>query len=1371
MKNKNDYYIGLDISTHSNGWAVTDENYNIIKRNGKSLWGTRLFDEAKTAKERKTLRAARRRLERRSWRIKLLQELFAQEICKKDPGFYVRMKESGFHKEDKTIHQPNSLFNDINFNDKAYHSAYPTIYHLRYALMTEDKAFDVRLVYLAIHHIMKHRGHFLFANLKTDEKGIALFEESFNAYCNVVERIFGDSLKTDKVENIKDLFKNKDLSKAKKEKALLECLDKVGDKRYKAMVTLAVGGTAQLSTVFNDESLKEKESSTTSVCFAKEDYESKEPEIMDKLGERFDLIAALHDLYNWSLMAQIMKGHKFISEAKIENYDNHKSDLAVLKRVFKQNPEAYAHMFKEPGGKKEKANYSAYVGLCKVKRSKTPITKCSYEEFITELKKRLEQFPSSEDKEYIKQRIKNGEFLRKAVNKENSIIPYQLHLQELKNILAKAERYLPFLKEKDEYGTISDKIISLFTYRIPYYVGPMNEHANHCWIVKKDKNGRVLPWNFNEKIDTENTAEKFIRSLTNKCTYLVGEDVLPKNSLLYTKFIVLNELNSVKIGRNLQRLDEELKAKVLKNLFMVYKHVTKREFVTYLLTEGYNRDEIEPVNGIENGFNSNLGPWIDLKKIMGESFNYKDGEQIIRNITIFGNDKNMLKSRIRRMYPSLSSKQVENLSSLSYQGWGKLSKELLLNVIAEPGEKHEMLVDKATGKALNIISAMEKYPLNFMELLSDRYGYTKAIEEKNKGRWGEGEITYEDVEALYISPAVRRPLWQAMKIIREIVKIMGREPTRIFIKMARGDGVNGKATVSRKDKLLELYKKCKDDTRDWVKELGTQENEDFRSDKLYLYYTQMGRSMYTGKPIDINELFNKNMYDIDHIYPQSFTGDDSLDNRVLVEKAVNSKKDAVYPLGDALNGCHIPWQNIHIEDVQKEMKPFWEMLCDKGFISKEKYKRLIRTTPLTNEEKAAFIGRQLVETSQSTKTCAELLSRAYPNTKIVYSKASNVSRFRQYGDFIKVSTMNDFHYAKEAYLNIVVGNVFYTKFTSSPLNFLKEKNSVYTLNTRSLYSRKISRGGVDAWIPPQKDKEGNIIPGHEGTMSTVRKWMSKNNILITRMTFEGKGGLFNQTIMKKGEGKLPLKGKLPLSDMSKYGGYTGVSLAHISLVRAKKGEKTVYLFESVPVYCAKTLKTKEDYVAYFKKVWKKENKDYEDPEILIPIIPLQSLIEVNGFKMHISGKNGNGYSVKNAQELCADNSFATVLKKALKYNLLEQGEISDEEVSYLYDFFIDKLQNTIYSKKFDGIAKKLSSKRSKFSSLKLKDKCKVLKEVLQLFRCNSSPANLTVLGCADRTGLLTIGKNISEKDHVYLIEQSITGFYEKRILLNPYEGK
>ena len=130
--------------------------------------------------------------ERRSRRIDLLQELFAQEICKKDPGFYERLNQSGLHEEDKKVHQPNSLFNDVDFNDKAYHKKYPTIYHLRHALMTENHPFDVRLVYLAIHHILKHRGHFLFENFQVDENGVSGFEESFAAFGNALEHIKGE---------------------------------------------------------------------------------------------------------------------------------------------------------------------------------------------------------------------------------------------------------------------------------------------------------------------------------------------------------------------------------------------------------------------------------------------------------------------------------------------------------------------------------------------------------------------------------------------------------------------------------------------------------------------------------------------------------------------------------------------------------------------------------------------------------------------------------------------------------------------------------------------------------------------------------------------------------------------------------------------------------------------------------------------------------------------------------------------------------------------------------------------------------------------------------------------------------------------------
>ena len=96
-----EYYIGLDIGTSSVGWAVTDMNYQIIKRHGKALWGSRLFASANTAEERRGFRTARRRLDRRNWRINILQELFAEEISKVDSGFYLRMKESKYYPEDK----------------------------------------------------------------------------------------------------------------------------------------------------------------------------------------------------------------------------------------------------------------------------------------------------------------------------------------------------------------------------------------------------------------------------------------------------------------------------------------------------------------------------------------------------------------------------------------------------------------------------------------------------------------------------------------------------------------------------------------------------------------------------------------------------------------------------------------------------------------------------------------------------------------------------------------------------------------------------------------------------------------------------------------------------------------------------------------------------------------------------------------------------------------------------------------------------------------------------------------------------------------------------------------------------------------------
>ena len=126
------------------------------------------------------------------------------------------------------------------------------------------------------------------------------------------------------------------------------------------------------------------------------------------------------------------------------------------------------------------------------------------------------------------------------------MIPYQLHLKELKKILDNAENYLELLKQTDENGvSVKEKIISVFSFRIPYYVGPLNKNAAHSWVVRTDE--KIYPWNFNRVVDTEKSSEGFIINLISKCGY-TGEEVLPKESLLFSEYCVWNEINPLKVN-------------------------------------------------------------------------------------------------------------------------------------------------------------------------------------------------------------------------------------------------------------------------------------------------------------------------------------------------------------------------------------------------------------------------------------------------------------------------------------------------------------------------------------------------------------------------------------------------------------------------------------------------------------------------------------------------------------------------------------------------------------------------------------------------------------------------------------------------------
>jgi CRISPR-associated endonuclease Csn1 len=83
------YYLGLDVGTNSVGYAVTDEQYRLRKFHGEPMWGSHVFEKQNRLRIAARFRTARRRLNRRQQRVQLVQEIFAREIAKVDPRFFI----------------------------------------------------------------------------------------------------------------------------------------------------------------------------------------------------------------------------------------------------------------------------------------------------------------------------------------------------------------------------------------------------------------------------------------------------------------------------------------------------------------------------------------------------------------------------------------------------------------------------------------------------------------------------------------------------------------------------------------------------------------------------------------------------------------------------------------------------------------------------------------------------------------------------------------------------------------------------------------------------------------------------------------------------------------------------------------------------------------------------------------------------------------------------------------------------------------------------------------------------------------------------------------------------------------------------------
>ena len=1354
------FFLGLDIGTNSVGWAVTDENYRIRKFKNNLMWGVHLFDEAQQSADRRSFRTARRRLDRRKQRIVLLQEFFAPQIRKTDVNFFMRLKESALLPQDSKHRTGNIFFDDADYTDTQYYEQYPTIHHLIYELMSNNDPHDIRLVYLACAYILAHRGHFLFEVGKDDIDSIKDFSPICNEFMSALREMTEeipfdcDPKELEQILQIRSGITEKEkkltvlwFGGKKPSKELSETL------RFDLLMKLMSGGKVALAELFKNEEYKELE--TPSVSVASADF----ADTLEALGstisaEQYALLDAVKKLNDWSLLVNILKNSDSISQSKIKEYDTHKQDLDKLKHLCREylDKKDYDNIFRDEEEKNK--SYNAYI--------RSP-RNCSQEDFCKFVQTFIDKIKCEEKDretlEYIKKRCADKTLCPKQVNTDNRVIPYQLYYHELKCILDNACGYLDFLNDKDEYGTVSDKILSIMEFRIPYYVGPLVNHTDNqnAWMVRKSE-GKIRPWNYKDMIDLDKSEDAFIRKMTCKCTYLAGEDVLPKNSLLYCKFMVLNEINNITVDGN--KISIEAKQRIYSELFMKKRRVTVKAIEELLVSCGEMTKE-QKLGGIDVTVKSSLKSYHDFKKMIeGGVISESDAERIIERITVT-TDKKRLKDWLKKEYPSLEKDNVKDIVKLSYKDYGRLSRSLLESVYETDTQSGEVV------NSSNIITRLWETNENFMQLLGSKYRYKERIDALNAEYYSDPKHKMsisERLKEMYVPTAVRRSINRTVDIVREIKSIIGKDPDKIFIEMARENDVSqkGKRTSSRREQISELFKSARElvdaqKLSELEQQLESTDDGRLRSEKYYLYFIQMGRCMYTGHAIDFDKLGSDTYYNIDHIWPQARIKDDSLENKVLVESEANGAKGDTYPISS---------------DIRNKMHGFWQSLHEKKLIGDKKYQRLTRSTPFIEEELSGFIARQLVETRQSTKAVAEILKELCPDSEMVYVKAELASDLRQEMDMIKCREINDLHHAKDAYLNIVMGNVYNTKFTKDPLNFIKSRER-YSLKmfkksadgkTSGLLTHKVERSGVTAWDPAV-------------SFDMVRKMMSKNSIRYVRYAYKRKGGLFNQMPESKAPGLVPRKKGL---DTEKYGGYNNKAASHFAAV---KYDNSVIIIPVEVMYMqqfAEDVDFARDYACTQLEDILSEtiDKNLVSFPLAKRVVKINTMIEIDGFRGNIVQKSNKGRTlvISSANSLVIGKETYDHLRNVVSLNNKHKEDKSRKADTYskitadknenAYKELVAKMTAKPFNIMLEKIGKKVGKGYELFEKLDLTEQALALSNVLELLKTGrSTGCDLKMIGESAQAGVITLNSDLSKikgRKAVYIIDQSPTGLYEKK---------
>lgn len=735
-------------------------------------------------------------------------------------------------------------------------------------------------------------------------------------------------------------------------------------------------------------------------------------------------------------------------------------------------------------------------------------------------------------------------------------------------------------------------------------------------------------------------------------------------------------------------------------------------------------------------------------------------EEIVLWNTLF-EDRKILKEKLEEKYGpkgngALDAAQIKTICKKRFSGWGRLSEKFLTGLKAQTDCGLRSIMDVLREGDPNS-TVRRGRSMVLMEILrDDDLRFQGLVDEFNKNYYGVNGKSI-DVNELPGSPAIRRSLNQAIRIVDEIARIAGKAPKNIFVEVTRDEDPRnkGKRTKRRYDQLKEAFGKFKEEAAQLKKELGETKPADLEDERLMLYFAQGGKCLYSGRPIDINQLSNAGLYEVDHIIPRSYIKDDSLVNKALVLREANQRKTDSMLLDTA---------------VRTHMSAYWRSLHDAGLISDKKYRNLLRSE-ISDGAMKGFVARQLVETSQMVKLVQSLLEVRYSDTKIVPVKASISHDLREAAGFIKCREANDYHHAHDAFIACRVGLFIQMRhpavyenpigMTAVMRKYAREQSKIFNSSHRVPGSSGFI---VNSFMTSGFDKEtGEIFKDEwnaEREIEGIRKALDYRQCYITRMPYEDTGKFWDATIYSPRDAKMGPKLALSLKDdldPKQYGGYSSQQFAYFFVYEARKTKKKdqrLFKFEAVPVWLASRINGDPDALAvYARELAAKDGLEFvriERAKIL-----KRQLIEIDGGNFVITGLK----EMRNGEELGFTQEETSVIARMES----DSSNVEYEEMLILLFSRIVGLMHKRASRLSKQLKTETLAERFYISPIEVK-KATIL-GLIQLVNGNNRVVDLKALNGSANAGAMVVnfGKAISDESlDFYIVDQSVTGMFERK---------